>query len=214
MNLDDFRVHRVCSVHEPAFAQLLRIYTDALPESERKSTERLSAMMSDPQYFFLVATMANDVAGFSIVRVFAHADAALLEYMAVASELRNRGVGRWLFAQTAEFDGICPRFLLAEVDSDKLPSDDEEDRSRRKAFYRRMGCREVDQLCYVMPPVSTAPPPEMDILVYKQPLPPFLDRSHLRQWLERCYVEVYGLYEDDFRIEIMMRGLPAHVPLI
>jgi ribosomal protein S18 acetylase RimI-like enzyme len=214
MKADDLRVTQVNSVHESAFAALERIYTESLPESERKSPARLSIMLGDPSYRFLVATSSATVVGFSIVRIFDNSDAALLEYMAVAREHRSQGIGRILFSRTANFDCISSHFLLAEVDSDKMPSEDEADRFRRKAFYRGLGCKEVDQLRYIMPPVSTELPPDMDILVYKQDLPTFIERTRLKQWLQRCYVEVYGLSENDPRIETMIQGLPARVQLI
>jgi hypothetical protein len=134
--------------------------------------------------------------------------------MSVAHDRRNRGIGQFLFAETVNFDGISSRFLLAEVDSDKAAAADQEDRIRRKTFYRRLGCREIDQLRYIMPPVSSEAPPEMDILVYKQDLPNSIERMRLRQWLQRIYVEVYGMSANDPRIETMIHGLSANVRLL
>ena len=204
----------MCSVLDPAFAELVAIYTEALVPSERKSLERLQAMIEQPGYFFLVATESNAVAGFSIVRAFEDSDAALLEYIAVARPLRNRGVGQRLFEETASFSIIASRFLLIETESDKKPSADLSDRMRRKTFYRRLGCREVEQLAYIMPPVSSEAPPEMDMLVYKRELPLQVERTRLRQWLERSYVEVYGMSANDVRIDVMLRNLKSHVQLI
>jgi ribosomal protein S18 acetylase RimI-like enzyme len=214
MKAQDIQLRRVRSVHEPDFHDLVAIYTEAHPRSERKSPERLSTMIQQPGYFFLVAVESSVVVGFSIVRVFDDSDAALLEYMAVAHDRRNQGIGQQLFIQTANFEIISSRFLLAEVDSEKKPSDDRADRIRRKNFYRRLGCREVEQLCYIMPPVSSASPPDMDILVYKRDLPPSVELPHLRQWLVCCYVQVYGLHANDRRIETMLHGLPANVRLV
>src|ERR1700676_3175763 len=112
----------------------MRIYTESHPQSERKSPALLSTMIQDSGYFFLVATERNAVVGFTIVRVFSDSDAALLEYMAVAHDRRNRGIGHFLFAETVKFDGVSSRFLLAEVDSDKTAAADQKDRIRRKTF--------------------------------------------------------------------------------
>lgn len=214
MKAHDIQLRRVRSTHEPDFKDLVAIYTEAHPQSERKSPERLSAMIQQPGYFFLVAVESSVVVGFSIVRVFDDSDAALLEYMAVAQDRRNQGIGQQLFTQTANLGEISSRFLLAEVDSEKRPADDRADRIRRKNFYRRLGCREVEQLCYIMPPVSSSSPPDMDILVYKRDLPPFIELPRLRQWLVSCYVQVYGQPANDHRIETMLHGLPANVRLV
>jgi len=209
----DLKIRRVCSAGEPAFDGLVAIYTEAHAENERKSPEKLEAMIRHPAYFFLVATELNQVVGFCILRVLHDSDAALLEYMAVARDRRKQGIGQRLFVETAESPPFSSKFLLAEVDSDKKNPADKGERIRRKAFYRRLGWREVDQLRYIMPPVSGALPPDMDMLVYKRDLPPHIERDRLRRWLERCYVEVYGMSANDTRIEGMVCALPAKVRL-
>ena len=214
MRSRELLVRRVRSVGEPAFDDLVAIYTEAHAQSERKSPEQLAAMIQRPGYFFLVAIESSVVVGFSIVRLFDKSDAALLEYMAVARDRRSEGIGRQLFAETANFGSVSSKFLLVEVDSNKKPSADQADRMRRKEFYRRLGCREVGELGYIMPPVSSVPPPEMDMLVYKGDLPPCIERTRVRQWLERCYVEVYGMSANDSRIDAMIHALPAKARLI
>jgi hypothetical protein len=154
------------------------------------------------------------VAGFQILRVLDGADAALLEYNAVASDRRNQGIGSELFQKIANLDVFASRFLLAEVGSDKKATPDQLERTRRKEFYRRLGWREVGQLGYLMPPVSTVLPPEMDMLVYAPALPAMIERDRLRHWLERCYIDVYGLSATDARIDAMISPLPEQVPLI
>jgi ribosomal protein S18 acetylase RimI-like enzyme len=214
MRPDDLKVRRVNSVCDPAFEGLMRIYLDSHPQCERKSPALLSTMIEDPGYFFLAAADQNAVVGFTIVRAFSDSDAALLEYMAVAHDHRNHGIGQYLFAETAKFDVVSSRFLLAEVDSDKTAAADQKARTRRKAFYRGLGCREIDQLRYIMPPVSTEAPPEMDVLVYKRDLPESIERARIRQWLVQSYIDVYGMSANDPRIEIMTCGLCRDVRLI
>src|SRR6266700_8267890 len=119
MRSRELLVRRVRSVGEPAFDDLVRIYTEAHAASERKSPGQLAAMIQRPGYFFLVAIESSVVVGFSIVRLFDKSDAALLEYMAVARDRRSQGIGRQLFAETANFGSVSSKFLLVEVDSNK-----------------------------------------------------------------------------------------------
>jgi hypothetical protein len=206
-------LRRLHSLDDPAFAQLLEIYFEANDRSERKSLNRLAAMIQDPGYHFLAGMRSGLVTGFQILRVLDGADAALLEYNAVACDRRNQGIGSELFQRIANLDVFASRFLLAEVGSDKKATPDQLERTRRKEFYRRLGWREVDQLRYIMPPVSSALPPEMDMLVYAPALPAMIERDRLRHWLERCYIDVYGLSATDARIDAMISGLPEQVPL-
>lgn len=207
-------LRRLHSLHDPAFQQLLEIYFEANDPSERKSLERLGAMIQEPGYHFLSGMKSDRVAGFQILRLFDGADAALLEYNAVASDRRNQGIGSELFQRIANLEVFASKFLLAEVGSDKKATPDQSERARRKEFYRRLGWREIDRLGYIMPPVSSTLPAEMDMLVYKRDLPATIERGRLRDWLERCYVDVYGLSASDPRINAMISGLPEQVSLI
>ena len=199
---------------EPEFDALLRIYTEAHPDSERKTFAALRRMIECPEYFFLIMTAGASVGAFSISMCFRNSEAALLEYIAVAAENRNRGIGRLLFRQTAEFEDIAERYLLVEVDSDNQACSDYKDRLRRKNFYRRLGCREIEGLSYIMPRVSSAMPPPMDMLIYSEDPPSSIARSRLRSWLQDCYSQVYQVPVDDSRIDLMLEHLPEEVRLI
>ena len=106
------------------------------------------------------------------------------------------------------------RFLLMEVESDRFPSPEQIDRSRRKEFYRRLGCREIEGLRGLMPPVTREQPPPMEMLVHSEGLPEAIEKERLRRWLAACYEQVYGVAADDPRIEAMLRELPESVRLI
>jgi ribosomal protein S18 acetylase RimI-like enzyme len=213
-NPEMVRVEQLLSSSQVEFDALLRIYTDTHPASERKSADALARMIARPEYLFLVAIDANTVVGFAIAIVFPNSDAALLEYMAIDAAHRGRGLGRRLFRATVEQPELRERFLLIEVDSDRTPSGDGEDRVRRKAFYRRLGCRQIEGLTYLMPRVAADEPPPMDMLVYRRELPDAIERTRLRGWLETCYAQVYGQRMPDKRIDAMLAGLPDPVRLI
>ncbi len=214
-----FKFERVLSSSEPAFPVLARIWTETHPASELKSLAWLRRMLEDPRYIFLTASRAGSlgepVLGFTISACFDGSDAALLEYMAIAGAHRNQGIGSLLFSETVNFGPLSERYVLIEVDSDKdlAGAAVEEEIVRRKAFYRNLGCREVEGLRYRMPRVSTAMPPAMDLLVYKQHLPRFIGKPRLRNWLEACFAQVYELRSDG-RVDSMLEDLPETLRLI
>ena len=207
-------LRRLHSVSDAAFAQLLEIYFEANEPGERKSPGQVASMIEEPAYYFLAGIESGVVAGFQILRVLDGVDAALLEYNAVERGRRNQGIGGELFRQVANSGVFAARFLLAEVGSDEQATSDQVERTRRKQFYRRLGWREVDGLSYIMPPVSSTPPPEMNLLVYNRELPTTLAKDRLRRWLEQIYDEVYGQSNDDPRIGAMIGALPARERLI
>ena len=214
MNDSALKLHRVHASTEPEFAELVRIYSEAHPESERKKVELLSMMLERPEYLFQVVSHQDRVIGFAIILCFAESDACLLEYMAIDKSQRGQGIGQFLFKELIKLRELSGRYLLAEVDSDKTETADRIDRTRRKAFYRRLGCKEIEKLCYIMPKISTTTPPAMDLLVHRQILPQSIERSHLRNWLQSCYVQVYGMDKNDPRIDMMLRNLPEDLRLL
>jgi GNAT superfamily N-acetyltransferase len=208
------RIQRISGGDEGEFAGLVRVYEASLAASERKSLAALNAMLARPEYLFLAAVEDGSVLGFAIAIALIGSDAALLEYMAVDVGLRGRGVGAALFGAVAGWSGIADRSLLVEVDSEREGSVEREQRARRKGFYRRLGARELEGLRYLMPPVTAAAPPAMDLMVYRRELPGYIEKGRVRGWLEDCYKQVYGVAAGDPRVGEMLAGCAEWIPLV
>lgn len=208
------RIQRVQADNESQFAGLLRVYEASLAASERKSIAALRAMLARPEYVFLAAVDEELVLGFVIAIALVGSDTALLEYMAVKEEHRGRGIGAELFCAVAEWPEMADRFLLVEVDSDRENSSEQQHRMRRKTFYRGMGARELAGVRYIMPPVTNATPPAMELMVYRRELPACLEKNRVRAWLEACYAQVYGLAAGDPRIGANLAGCAECIPLV
>ena len=206
--------HRVTDPHSPEFEALVAIYLAAHPASERKPVTLLSAMAQRRDYLFLTVNLDEEVVGFSIVNLFPHLDASYLEYFAVAEDRRGQGIGQYLFRQIVEMREVAGRFMIVEVDSDKRPSSLQGDNTRRKRFYRNLGCKEVAGLDYRMPSITAHTPPPMDIMVYGSPLPGAVAKTRMRAWLEALYVGIYSMQATDTRIGQMLEDLPANLELV
>ena len=209
-----FTIHRVSDPKSQEFDALVAIYLAAHPASERKPVELLCAMVQRPDYLFLTVKLDQAVVGFSIVNLFPQLDASYLEYFAVVENRRGQGIGQFLFQQIAARSEVVGRFMIVEVDSDKLPSPLQKDNSRRKRFYRNLGCREVAGLDYLMPSITAHTPPPMDILVYGRTLPEAVAKSRLRSWLQALYVGIYAMQATDIRINRMLDDLPQNLDLL
>jgi len=207
-------VHRVTEPTSPEFDALVSIYLAAHPASERKPVELLSAMVRKPHYLFLTVYFDHSVVGFSIVCKLPGSDVSYLEYLAVAEPWRGQKIGQFLFKEITERHEVSGRCLLVEVDSDKQPSPFQADNTRRKLFYRNLGCKEVAGLDYVMPPVSSDTPPAMDLMVYGDILPGRIALVRLREWLQAIYVNIYSVPATDSRIDGMLNRLPQNLDLM
>jgi GNAT superfamily N-acetyltransferase len=193
------------------FRELYAIYAASIVAREQKPEGWIAAMVGAPEYRVWVAKVGGFVRGFSIVFQSATESFALLEYMAVASELRNQGLGRELFVRSVAF-AATPQGrklpVLLEIDSDREASSDRAMRTRREQFYRRLGCLRIAGLRYLMPLPGEGSSPEMDLMVYAaQPLSD-LGKGELKRWLESIYRDVYHCSPADPRIGQMLADLP------
>jgi GNAT superfamily N-acetyltransferase len=196
------------------FRQLYAIYAASIVAREQKPEGWIGAMMGAPEYHVWVAKAGGLVRGFSIVFVPAAGGFALLEYMAVAQEERNRGLGRELFLQSLGC-AVTPAGrklpVVLEIDSDREPSSDRAMRTRREQFYRRLGCVRIAGLHYVMPLPGEGSSPEMDLMVHSAEPLDSLGLSDLKRWLQIIYRDVYRCSPDDPRIGQMLQDLPDPV---
>jgi GNAT superfamily N-acetyltransferase len=200
----------------PTFRGLYEIYAASIPAREQKPAAWICAMVRAPEYRVWVMKDAGRVTGFSILFLPPAERFALLEYMAVASERRNRGVGSKLFKQSMERVGKLkgPSLpVLLEVDSDREASGDRQIRTRRQQFYRRLGCVRIAGLPYILPLPGQGPAPEMDVLVYSAEPLRQLPKAELERWLRTIYRDVYRCPSDDPRIVHMLHNVSDPVRL-
>jgi len=175
-------------------------------------------MVRAPEYRVWVikgAGRVDHIQGFSILFLPPAERFALLEYMAVAPERRNHGVGSELFKQTTArattHDPSLP--IVLEVDSDREASADREMRTRRQQFYRRLGCVRISGLHYILPLPGQGPAPEMDLLLYSREPLRQVPKTDLERWLTTIYRDVYRCASDDPRIVQMLRDVSDPVQL-
>ena len=213
---EPMKLEQLESSEGETFRQLYAIYAASIAAREQKREDSIAAMIGAAEYRVWVAKDGGLVRAFSILFVPAAGRFALLEYMAVAPDRRNRGLGAELFRRTVEH-AVTPGGhelpVLLEIDSDREASSDRAIRTRRERFYRRLGCLRIAGLHYLMPLAGEGSAPEMDLLVYSAEQLGRLERSELRRWLETIYRDVYRCSPDDPRIGQMVADLPDPVVL-
>ena len=208
---DRDQLEQLKSCDGPAFRELYEIYAVSIAARERKPEDWICSMVRAPEYTFWVMKGSGGLEGFSILFLPRAEHFALLEYMAVTPERRNRGVGSALFKRTATRAPSLP--ILLEVDSDREASDDREIRTRRQQFYRRLGCVRIAGLHYILPLPGVGPVPEMDLMLYSAEPLRQLPKTQLERWLRTIYRDVYRSSPDDPRIAQMLHDVPDPVRL-
>jgi len=215
------KLEQLASSEGETFRQLYAIYAAAIPAREQKDERWIASMVGAPEYRVWAMKADGGVRGFSILFLPVAGGFALLEYMAVAADQRNHGLGAQLFRQTVA-GAVTPEGrqlpVLLEIDSDREAASDRALRTRREQFYRRLGCVRLAGLRYLMPLGGHGPPPEMDLLVYPpKPLGSVaqrqVGRTEVTRWLEAIYRDVYHCPPNDPRLAQMLAALPDPVPL-
>jgi ribosomal protein S18 acetylase RimI-like enzyme len=201
----------VSQLTDPAdrrFPQMYNIYAQSLPPREQKKRAEIEALLARPDYLILAFEDIGQVVSFAIVQLSPTEPIALLEYMATDPQSRHGGIGGHVFREVMRRAGN--RVIIVEVDSEReVEAEDVPLRIRRKTFYRRLGCRRLEGLGYILPLPGEGAPPLIDLLVYCDPTPDVIAADAVRRWLVAIYAEVYDKNRDDPRIDSMLSSLQA-----
>ncbi len=186
--------------------QLLDLYQQAIDPREQKPRATLAAALARGDYRWQVACRGDELLAFALL--WDDGEVALLEYLAVADELRSLGVGGQLLAAVVAMLGGRP--LLLEVDDDGPPAPEQLQRQRRRRFYERHGARRIGSFNYLLP--LPGPQPAMMLMILGWPQPA-VSLALLADWLRRIYGGVYGQPESDPRLAAMVTNLAPQVLL-
>lgn len=201
------RLRRVDVGDVDTLTRIETIYVEAFPESERKPVPFLAEAAGREDYDLYAFGCAEEVSGFALVYKSRGAGFALLEYMAVAADRRDRGLGSLLFKEL--LTELSDRVLLLEIEADSGAEPPELSSSRRRrSFYRRLGCFEIEGLDYVMPQVAKALPPAMALLACGK-ANVTNEALNLPGWLEEIYDRVYGVRLTPEQLKLMFPAEPG-----
>jgi GNAT superfamily N-acetyltransferase len=190
---------------DPGAAQrFAEIYEQSFPPSERDDTAHLLASIAAGKRLCYVAARDGVLVGFAVVFGLDDRSVALLEYMAVAPQERNAGIGGALIThlRTNLGSDVGALGLVLEVE---LPAEAEGEertlRERRVGFYMRHGASTVECAPRYRTPNFEREDETVPFTLLWVPLsdeaPAELVGSHLRRCVEAILTESYGLGVDD-----------------
>lgn len=210
------RVLALTSSRTRAFREAYAIYETAIPKAEQKTRRQMLAGLKHPGFRFWAFEHEGEIAGIAVLYASAANNTLLLEYLAVSPKLQGKGLGSTLFQASFEASRLDARTLmLIEVDSEKEDVSAKEKRIRlgRKAFYRRLGAREVEGFDYILPLENFGPAPRMSLLLLGAKADR-IETGRLRAAVQDVYVNVYRCRPDDPRIARMFEGRGGSLTLV
>jgi GNAT superfamily N-acetyltransferase len=190
-----------------ARAEFVRIFEESFPPEEREDTGSLLASIAAGSLVGLRADEGGSLVGLAVVSGLPVPGVNYLEYLAVAPERRNLGVGGVLLRRLGPLGGTGTVFEVEAVAA--AEGEERELRRRRVAFYERHGAVEVDAE-YRAPRLDG--PGELPFTLMWLPGregPPRLEGDLLRAAVAAVLTHGYGLDGDDPLVVGVMAGLPA-----
>ena len=154
------------------------------PPEELKPLDTIYRALRRGQYRCIGLMDGEKLLGYAFFIILLHENrvSLLLDYFAVAAELRGCGIGTAFLQRLPELFPDADTVLIEVEQPDAAETDAErEHRSRRKAFYLRGGCIETGlKACIFGVPY--------DILQY--PLAAAPDRAAVRTRYDACYRQI------------------------
>lgn len=185
------------------------LYFESIERTEQRPEDEFRALVARPDYQLIGAILEGHTAGLALSWVPPEAPIWLFEYAAISPTLRGHGIGANLFLASRHMAG-AERTALVEVDRP-----DDETKRRRLSFYRRLDCRRIAGLDYLLPLDAFGTPPPMWLLAATStPDQPSLSVHVVENWLRGIYAGAYGKPLDDPRLAQMIDPLPDDVELV
>jgi GNAT superfamily N-acetyltransferase len=204
------REPHVTAEDEPRFRE---IYEASFPRRERDETADVVASIADGTRRCFVARVDHVLSGLAVVFVLRGPSVAFLEYLAVAEEQRNAGIGGALLDHLRGAGALGDiRGIVFEVERPEDAVGAERVlRERRIAFYRRHGASLVaDAGCYRAPNLEHADLTEPYSLMWipaRREDSVQLTGGLLRGTVEAILTESYELGRDDPLVLEVLNGL-------
>lgn len=190
----------------------LDIYDAAFPASERIPRQTVAQRIDRGVYELWIGRQPEDrrVVFMAILYTLHDSDLVLLGYIATHADFRNQGIGSAFFRDLLQQLQARDRYLLIEME---VPDDRDPFTQRRHQFYQRLGANVLQDVRYILPPLSGGEPTEMWLAIAPAYKTPTLTGDRVRQLLEQLYTEVYERPHDEPLLRTCLASVPPVVRL-
>src|SRR6185437_15197538 len=191
---------RVTDWNSRLYADAVAILREAIAREAQLPAQRFSDLLSGGRYRLFAYAEGDDVRGVALVYFSDELGFAWLDYFAIRSDLRGRGLGSDLFrriVQAASEQSPKTEWLLFEVDDDYEGDPERETECKRRVqFYRRLGTRVLENVPYKFPS-AFAEPIRMRLMAYPLRCNATLSSEDLNRVVAEVFSKIHGRGSDD-----------------
>ena len=210
-------VRRGRRLQEAALRRFKQIYLKSFSPSERVDFRKLLGRIAEGKEWLFGAWSEGELLGFAVTIPLPGTDAHFLDYLAVAPQFRNHGIGSTLLGairRQLRAAGNASGIIL-EVKPDDHPRETENAlRKRRIEFYRRNGARLVECAPHYRAPNLAG----KGAVGYRLMWLPLSDGGQppcgalLRRLIRSIFIQGYGRTDDDVLLRAVLKGVLRRRP--
>lgn len=208
--MESVKFEKIPSSTHPATAPALAIYETAFPLSEQIPRPKVEERIDSGIYELWVGQREDEVVFMAILYTLQGSDLTLLGYIATHPMARNQGIGSRFFRQVIAALQERDRYLLLEVE---VPDEAEPMTQRRYGFYQRLGAKFLQDVRYILPPLSGGEPTEMCLAIAPAYKTPTLGGDRVRQLLCQLFQDLYERPLSDPLLQTCLQDVPETVYL-
>jgi len=204
-------LRRVTEYKSHCYADAIAILHEAIAPEAQLPEQRFRDLLANGSYRLFAFAEGDEVLGMALVYFSERLRFAWLDYFAIRSDLRGRGLGSEVFREIVQMaieQSPQPHWLLFEVD-DEYEGDPqrEADCKRRVQFYRRLGARALENVPYKFPS-AFAEPIRMRLMAYQLRSDASLSPDDLSQLVKEAFVNIHGRGDEDELLRWFRQNLP------
>jgi GNAT superfamily N-acetyltransferase len=183
-----------------------RIYLDAFPSNERRDFNLLIKGIKSRNYFMFALVIESNVSAIACIYSPLYNSFALLDYFAVDSNLRGKGIGSIFFRKLAENNSIQTWNLLLEVE-DPLFDNDDQIKTKRIQFYENNGAKLILNYDYILPDLDgSGKTTQMKIMIV--PKIQIEDRLKFIEFIKLVFKELYLSDDSNETLNLNIKKVP------
>jgi GNAT superfamily N-acetyltransferase len=205
---------RVTDQSSRRYAEAIAILHEAIAPEAQLPEQRFHDLLFSGRYRLFAFAENDEVLGMALVYFSEQLRFAWLDYFAIRSDMRGRGLGSDLFrgiVQMAIEQSPQAHWLLFEVD-DEYQDDPQREAvcKRRVEFYRRLGARVLENVPYKFPS-AFAEPIRMQLMAYQLRSDARLSPDDLSQIVKEVFSNIHGRGDEDDLLRWFQQNLPENL---